>query len=285
MSDPIVVANYQCELGEGPIWDPATDRVYWCDITRGRIFQYTPDTDADEELYHGPVVGGFTVQSDGSLLLFMEGGRIERWMDGRRTTVIEGIDGEADSRFNDVIADPRGRVFCGTMPTDDRGGRLYRLDTDGTVTELWDDLGIPNGMGFAPDEEVFYFVESEPELVYAFDYDAATGEISNRRVFADTTDQPGVPDGLTVDAEGYVWTARWDGGCVLRFAPDGTVDDRFELPVPYVTSLCFGGPALGECYATTANWDDNAGGDRAGALFRISTPYAGKAEYTSAIDG
>lgn len=284
MTDPTVVANSECELGEGPLWDPETKRVYWCDITGGRLFQYTPETDDAEQIYDGHVIGGYTIQTGGALLLFMESGQIEALRDGTTTTVNDGIEAESDSRFNDVIADPGGRVYCGTMPTDDRGGRLYRLDTDGTLTELWDGLGIPNGMGFSPDEEVLYFVESEPALVYAFDYDAATGELSNRRVFADTSEQPGVPDGLTVDGQGYVWTARWDGASIIRYAPDGSVDASYELPVPYVTSLCFGGADFEDCYVTTADWDEDAGGERAGALFRISSPHRGKAEYTSAID-
>lgn len=282
--EPTVVANYECELGEGVLWDPDRERLYWCDITQGRIFQYNPGVDAHEQLFDGGVVGGFTVQTDGSLLLFMGGGTVKRWKEGSTTTVIDKLPAESDSRFNDVVADPRGRVFCGTMPTDTRGGRLYRLDTDGTITELWDDLEIPNGMGFSPNEEVFYLVESEPALVHAFDYDPKTGSLSNRRVFADTADHVGVPDGLTVDADGYVWTARWDGASVVRYAPDATIDFRFELPVPYVTSLCFGGPSLDDVYVTTARWETEKADDSlAGALFRFTPPSTGKIEYASSV--
>lgn len=282
---PTAIVDCQCTLGEGPIWHPDERVLYWCDIVAGRLHRFDPETETHEVVYEGVVLGAVTVQTDGSLLLFGEEGVVRRWDDGDVDVVLEGIPGEEESRFNDVVADPVGRVFCGTMPSEDRGGRLYRLDTDGSVTELLDDLEIPNGMGFSPDEGTMYFVESGPEAVYAFDYDADTGELSNQRVFLDTTDESGVPDGLTVDEEGHIWTARWDGSAILRYTPDGRQVDRFEFPVTKVTSMAFGGSDYEDLYVTTAGdgpeWDGPA--ERAGELFHLAPGVAGTSEYRSDV--
>src|SRR4029079_13276105 len=145
---PELIADYACVTGEGPLWHPAEQRVYWVDIPKGRLFRYHPASGAHEICFEGEVLGGFTIQADQSLLLFMARGAVKIWRDGTLTTVIDEIPEERESRFNDVIADPAGRVFCGTMPTKDRLGRLYRLDLDGTLRKLLDDIGCSNGMGF-----------------------------------------------------------------------------------------------------------------------------------------
>src|SRR5688500_7336911 len=132
--EPELIADYACVVGEGPLWHPQERRVYWVDIDRGRIFRYDPATGQHEMCYEGDTVGGFTIQANGALLLFMGRGAIKTWRDGELATIVEEIPDERESRFNDVIADPAGRVFCGTMPSGDQLGRLYRLDLDGTLT-------------------------------------------------------------------------------------------------------------------------------------------------------
>lgn len=157
---PAPIVDYECEIGEGPLWHPTERRLYWSDIITGRPFRYGPETCDHEKFYDGEVVGGFTIQSDGSLVLFMDRGTIKRWHDGEMTTIVEEIPAERDSRFNDVIADPAGRVFCGTMSTEDRLGRLYRLDRDGSVREVLDGINLSNGLGFSPDAETLFYTES-----------------------------------------------------------------------------------------------------------------------------
>src|SRR5215831_17419022 len=115
--EPELVADHACVVGEGPLWHPDERRLYWVDIGRGRLFRYDPATSGHEMVYEGEAVGGFTVQADGALLLFMARGAVKIWRDGQLTTVIDELPDERTTRFNDVIADPAGRVFCGTMPT------------------------------------------------------------------------------------------------------------------------------------------------------------------------
>ena len=290
MSEPELIADYECHTGEGPIWHPDEERLYWVDIPNGRLFRYDPATGDHEQCHDTDVIGGVTVQEDGSLLLFEDRGRVEIWRDGETETVIEEIPGETDSRFNDVVADPAGRVFCGTMPTDERGGRLYRLDRDATYTEVEDDVAIPNGMGFTPDRESMYFTETEARAIYRYDYDEETGDLTDRRTFVSVEDEEGFPDGMTVDAEGHVWSARWDGGCLVRYDPGGTEVGRIEFPARKVSSVAFGGPDLSDAYVTTAlgpgegaagTKDDE--GEGAGALFRIAPGVGGVPEFRSAI--
>ena len=281
---PELIADYECVIGEGPLWHPGEKCVYWTDIPMGRMFRYNPATGAHEQFYDGEVVGGFTIQEDGSLLLFMAKGAIAIWRDGRLEYVYEEIPSERETRFNDVIADPAGRVFCGTMSTAARPARLFRLDVDPQLTELLDDVDISNGMGFTPDRKQMYYTDSPTREIYLFDYNQDTGGITNKRVFVRTPEGEGVPDGMTVDAEGYVWSARWDGSCLVRYSPDGREDRRIEFPAKKVSSVIFGGEDYTDMYVTTAGGDNKVDeGYGAGALFRINLGIRGVPEFLSRI--
>jgi D-xylonolactonase len=211
-------------------------------------------------------------------------GAIKIWREGELTTVLNEIPDERESRFNDVIADPVGRVFCGTMPTESQPGRLYRLDTDGTLTKLLDGIACSNGMGFTPDRRQMYYTDSFKREIYLFDYDQTTGNITNQRVFVRTPEDEGFPDGMTVDAEGYVWSARWDGGCLVRYAPDGSEVLQVNFPAKKVSCVTFGGPDYADMYVTTAGGDDKAQeGSGAGALFRLDLGIQGVPEFLSRI--
>jgi len=280
-----MIADYECVTGEGPLWHPDEQVVYWVDIPQGRLFRYDPATGRHEQCYEGDeAIGGFTVQADGALLFFMARGAVKVWRDGQLQTVIDEISRERDSRFNDVIADPTGRVFCGTMPTGNQLGCLYRLDTDGSLSVVVEDVEVSNGMGFTPDRTQMYYTDSLKHEIYLFDYDEATGEIANQRVFVHTADDGSVPDGMTVDAEGYVWSARWDGSCLVRYAPDGTEDRRIAFPTKKVSCPTFGGPDYASIYVTTAGGDKKDGnGALAGALFRLDVGIRGVPEFRSRI--
>ena len=282
--EPELIADYACITGEGPLWHPDEQRLYWVDIPKGRLFRYEPASGQHEQCLEGEALGGFTIQADGALLLFMARGAVKIWRAGELTTVIDEIPDERSTRFNDVIADPVGRVFCGTMPTAERPGRLYRLDPDGTLTKLLDGIGCSNGMGFTLDRRQMYYTDSTAHEIYLFDYDQATGAITNRRVFARNAPEEGMPDGMTVDAEGYVWSARWDGGCLVRYAPDGTEERRIAFPARKVSSVTFGGPEYTDIYVTTAGGDNKAAeGWGAGALFRLNLGIRGLPEFRSRI--
>lgn len=282
-----VLVDSECELGEGPLWHPDEQQVYWTDIRAGEIHRYDPASETHELYYHAPdgeKIGGFTFQEDGSLLLFMTEGRVSIYRDGALETVVSGLSREAGMRFNDVIADPRGRVFCGTTDVDDpSAGRLYRLDTDGTLTTVLEHAELPNGMGFTPDRDRIYVTESNTNTIHLFDYDADTGRLDNRRTFAERTAETGIYDGLTVDADGAVWSALWDGGSVVKHTTSGGIDRQLQIPATNVTSLAFGGDDLTDLYVTTAAMQTEPDDTQAGNLFGLNPGAAGKREFTSAV--
>ena len=283
---PELIADYRCVTGEGPLWHPMESRLYWADIPEGRLFRYNPYTRVHEEVYDGRVVGGYTIQTDGSLLLFMDRGSVAVLRGGDLDFIIEELPDETDNRFNDVIADPAGRVFCGTMPAPDgRPATLYRMDTDGSISPALEGLGLCNGMGFTSDLSAMYFTDSLAHRIYIFDYDIRTGDITNRRTFVQTPEDDGtVPDGMTVDAEDHVWSARWDGSALYRFAPDGSQVARIDFPAKKVSSVIFGGRDLTDMYVTTAGGDDKPNeGAGAGALFRLNLGVRGKPEFLSRV--
>ena len=287
---PEIVADYTNHVGEGPTWNPREQKLYWIDIPNGRIFWYDPDTGQHAQMYEGPVMGGFTMQEDGSLLLFMENGAVGILRNGKLESVINNLPGENLNRFNDVIADPAGRVFGGTMPKDsdtamagEKNGTLYRIDTDGTATAVMEDLGIPNGLGFTPDGNKMYFTDSTAFKIYVFDYDQESGELSNRKVFIETSPDQGVPDGMTVDSEGFVWSARAMGGAIYRYTPEGQHDTCIRFDTANIpSSVAFGGKHLDELYVTTIGGENRSTnedpGPDAGVLFRLSPGIKGLPE-------
>lgn len=284
--EPELIADYQCRVGEGVLWHPLEKQIYWLDIPNGLIFRFNPATNEHQICYEGESVGGMTIQADGALLLFMAKGAVAVWRDGKLEYVIDEIPEERESRFNDVIADPMGRVFCGIMSTKERPGRLYRLDTDGSLTIVVEGADTPNGMGFTPDRQQMYFSDSGPDVrrIYLFDYNQETGALSNKRTFFELPPGQGVSDGMTVDAEGYVWSARWDGGALVRLTPQGVEESRIGFPVKKVSCVTFGGEDLTDIYVTTAGGYNKAEeGALAGALFRLRLGIRGVPEFFSRI--
>ena len=248
---PRLLADAGCETGEGPLWHPQQQTLFFLDIPRATVHAYTPHDGQCRPFSRDRVTGGMTLQADGDLLLFQDGSISSLAMDGTQRVLAEH-QCPGNDRFNDVIADPEGRVFAGTLGGD---GKLIRYDLDGTRTVLLEGLGVPNGMGFSPDLRQMYFTDSVPRLIYRFDYNRETGGISNQTVFAEVPGDQGVPDGLTVDADGHVWTAIWFGGCLKRYRPDGRLQREIELPVRQVSSVTFGGDGLADLYVTTAGTD------------------------------
>lgn len=273
-----LLADYGCDTGENPHYHPGDNCIYWTDIPAGRLFRYDLATGEHSVCYEGEPVGGFTVQEDGALLLFMARGAIKAWRDGKFIgTVHEEIVDERETRFNDVFADPEGRVFGGTMPAPDRPGRLYRLDTDGTLTIMLEGIGCSNGMGFTPDGKQMYYTDTGARTITRFAYDRATGSLSEGEIFITVPRElgEGAPDGMTVDADGNLWSARWGGGCIVRYSGETGVEiDRVRIPrVTEVSSLSFGGLDYSQMYITTASGHRKGEGkEDAGALFRVTVP-------------
>jgi D-xylono/L-arabinono-1,4-lactonase len=282
---PEIVADCECHTGENPLWHPEERRLYWTDIPRGRLFRYNPATGANKLCHAGPPLGGFTIQADGALLLFMARGAIAIWRGGALEEIVPEIPAERATRFNDVIADPAGRVFAGTMGTPQRKGRLYRLDPDRSLHVILEDTVIPNGMAFTPDHRQMYYTDSSMRRIFRFDYDSRTGDISNRKVWLETPPGRGAPDGMTVDTEGCVWSARWNDSALYRYSPEGEELLRIPFPARKVSSVTFGGERLDELYITTALTDGTRAeeGAGAGAVFRFRPGVAGLPECRSRI--
>lgn len=275
------VANYHCLVGENPLWNERDGRLYWEDIDSGRLFWVRHDSLEHRCFYRGDVLGGFTFQEDDQLLLF----EADRFVSldpssGERRLLRAGIDADM-RRFNDVIADPEGRVYAGTIGQTDESGGLYRVDLDGSITCLWKGTGCSNGMGFSTDLRRFYWTCSTTRKIFVCDYDRATGALERRRIFYDAPREEMTPDGLAIDENDVLWSARWDGHAVLRLSPDGRLLDRIELPVAKVSSVAFGGPERDTLYVTTAGgWEPDT---LNGALFRLPAGVRGRPGFRSRI--
>jgi sugar lactone lactonase YvrE len=252
------VGEVKAVLGEGPYWVPEDDCLLWVDVDRGQLHRtYLPsgdtvtlDLEAASAVF--PAVGGGLLTASGSqLALHLPAERGEHWV----TRVIAEVAARDGVRFNDAGVDPAGRVWVGSMHTDESEplGELYRLDAGGVLTTVLKNVTVSNGLGWSPDGTTMYYIDSPMRRIDLFDYDPATGEAFQRRVFADLSAFAGVPDGLTVDADGYVWAAVWGGGVLRRFAPDGTQDAVVPVPVSQPTSMAFGGPGMTDLFVTTAS--------------------------------
>jgi D-xylono/L-arabinono-1,4-lactonase len=285
-----VVVDVPCGTGEGPLWHPDEKVLLWTDIPGGTLHRYDPASGKHDVLIESDrQIGGFTIQPDGSLLLFRDKGNVVAFRDGAvAETVIDHIPGEEELRFNDVIADPEGRVFAGTMKGGDTLGRLYRIERDGTYEAVVDGVGCSNGMAFTEDLRTMYYIDTVPNRIDAFDYDRETGAITNRRTVASldkSRGEAGGPDGMTLDANDRLWVASFGGGGVFGFESDGTPRGKIiDVPTPRVTSLTFAGEDLRELYITSAGGGQRSDDDpHAGALFYARSPVPGRAEFRSRI--
>ncbi|WP_338491938.1 SMP-30/gluconolactonase/LRE family protein [Streptomyces sp. SJL17-4] len=250
-------------LTEGPVWDARRQELLWVDIPDGLVHRAAlthedakPDLIAVSTLRFDRPVGAVQPCASGALLA-AAGTSVLRLEADR--PVAEAVEVAAPvlpedglpRRMNDAAVDPAGRLLAGTMAYDESPGAgvLYRLDGDG-LTTLLESVTISNGLGWSPDGTLLYYADSPTGRVDVFAYDVATGTLSDRRPFA-VLDR-GVPDGLTVDAEGRVWVAVWGGGEVLAFTPEGALHARVEVPASHVTSCAFAGPDLDVLVITTA---------------------------------
>jgi sugar lactone lactonase YvrE len=284
MSEVRLVVDAKNKLGEVPVWDPAGQALWWVDIEEKLLQRHEHATGAKRVWRLPERIGSFALREQGGVVCAMESGFAFLDLDSEALTWIARPDGDPRNRFNDGKCDRQGRFWAG--PMDDRltdhTGALYRLDPDRTWHRVETGIGISNSLAWSPDDRTFYFADTMDRAIYAYDYDAGRGLIANRRVFADHKDQPGNPDGSTIDAEGYLWNAQWDGWRLVRFAPDGRVDRIVELPVQKPTSSMFGGRDLGTLYVTSAIWDLEgealAGQPWAGGLLAVDVGVRGLPE-------
>ena len=243
-------------LGEGPFWDVAQSRLLWSDIKRSLIYSYDPAAQERQVISEGVMAFGIVLNRDGALMITTPVGLFYYALGEKPRPVLSELDGES-LFLNDAIADKHGRIYAGTVYWGADGlvkpGKLYLIDTDGSARVVASGSGMSNGLGFSPDDSVLYYCDSYRRNIYAFDVDQESGELRNRRVLVEIPLTEGMPDGMTVDAEGHLWSAQWYGSQVVRYDPDGKVERRIELPVRQVASVMFGGADLDELFITTAS--------------------------------
>ncbi|MFF5981444.1 SMP-30/gluconolactonase/LRE family protein [Streptomyces olindensis] len=267
-----VAVRAEAELGEGPTWDAAAGRLLWIDILGSRVHTYDPATGHRTLRRTEQHVGAVKPRAGGGLVLNLRDGVGLLDPDGTfRWLHHEPVPGR---RANDAAVAPDGTLWAGTMRYDEApgGGTLSRVTGEGTVDVVLDDVAVSNGTGWSPDGRLMYYIDSPTRRVDVFDH--ADGRISGRRTLAEIEEGAGFPDGLTVDADGCVWVALWQGAAVRRYTPDGRLDRVVELPVPLVTACAFGGADLTDLYITTARTGLTEPPALAGSLFVV--PGAGK---------
>ena len=255
MIDVRCVANPQALVGEGPVWDDRRQALWWIDVKDPRLFRYDPASGENLELNMPERIGCIALRAGGGLIgAFVTG---FKWIDPETGAVTPIVDPEPDrpgNRFNDGKCDRRGRLFAGTMHNAEIEctGTLYRLDPDLSVQVMCTGVHLSNGLGWSPDDRVLYYTDSLRRTIWAYDYDLEIGAMANRRTFARVPEEAGVPDGLCVDADGYVWSAHWGGWRLTRYAPDGRVERVVKMPVPQPSCPAFGGPDLDVLYVSSA---------------------------------
>ncbi|MFJ9818373.1 SMP-30/gluconolactonase/LRE family protein [Streptomyces sp. NPDC101151] len=267
-----VAVHAQATLGEGPTWDPATGRLIWLDILGRRVHTYDPSSGRRTVRTTEQHVGAAKPRAGGGLVLNLRDGVGLLDPDGSFGWLHhEPVPGR---RANDAAVAPDGSLWAGTMRYDEAtgGGTLSRLTGDGAAETILPDVTVSNGTGWSPDGRLLYYADTPTRCVDVFDHDG--DGIRNRRTLAEIEEGAGFPDGLTVDAEGCVWVALWDGGAVRRYTPSGDLDRVLTLPAPRTTACAFGGPDLTDLYVTTARAGLSAPHPLSGSVLVV--PDAGK---------
>jgi sugar lactone lactonase YvrE len=284
------VGDLRCTVGESPAWSAPDNAWYWTDIPAKTIWRLDASSGALRSWNTPEMTACIALDSRGGLIAGMETGIFSLTLgDGDIVTATRLAAPPAEEltpemRFNDGRCDRQGRFWAGTMFRDMGAarpdGRLYRYDAQGLSKAVVSELVTQNGVAFSPDGRTMYLSDSHPtrRMVWAFDYDIDDGVPHNRRVFADLSGHTGRPDGATIDADGCYWVAGNDGGCLLRFTPQGLLDRTVALPMAKPSMCCFGGAGLDTLLVTSIDPGQGAGGALAGAVLLLRPGVMGVAE-------
>lgn len=269
LTDPIALH------AEGPVWSTTWGGLRWVDMLAGDVLSLSDDGTIGRRNV-GRIAAALRPRLEGGAVIAVERGFVLEDGEGRLTELPEIWNG-TDVRMNDGGCDPDGRFYCGSMAYDARpgGGSLYRLDPDASVHTVLDHVTISNGLEWSPDGSLAYYVDTPTSRVSVFDYDRDTG-LTGRRTLVEIDPGVGMPDGLTVDSEGGIWVALWDGGAVHRYAPDGTLDAVIDVRARRTTACTLGGPNLDQLFITTSREGLKPGEDPlAGSLFTVEVGVKG----------
>ena len=274
-------------IGEGPIWNSEEGNLYWVDfIENHQILRFSPQTRKLERFETGIPVMALGIRKAGGFIAATSKG-ISTWDTERKTfePFSNPVAGRENIRLNDAGTDSKGRFWVGTVnDANQKGpdGELFCVQGDGSSQVMDKNITVANGLGWSPDRKIMYFTDTFRYSVYAYDFDEEAGTITNRRTFVETSPDGGLPDGLTVDSEGFVWSAFWGGWKVVRYNPEGKVDREFRLPVPNATSCAFGGKRLDELYITSASLalsaEEKSKSPQSGDLFCLKAGITGMDE-------
>ncbi|WP_227990552.1 SMP-30/gluconolactonase/LRE family protein [Flavisolibacter ginsenosidimutans] len=253
---PVVVLEHQCQLGEGPVWDFEKRIIIWIDILKGEIHEHSPVEKWHRVLPVREMIGSVALCKDGDFIAALQSGFafINR-SSGEIKKIIDPEEHLSGNRFNEGKCDPARRFFAGTMSLSkqQKQGSFYMLKADGSVEKKLENLSVPNGMAWSLDHQTFYQIDSPISEVRSYDYDIGTGNFSNKKVIINIPKEDGVPDGMTIDNEGMLWIAHWNGWQISRWNPHtGRKLGSVSLPVANVTSCTFGGDELNDLYITSA---------------------------------
>ncbi|XP_064652158.1 regucalcin-like [Lineus longissimus] len=280
-----VIKNAVPGLGEGPFWEEKTQSLLFVDLTGGIVHRWHSKTNQMEKVSFGTYTGFAIPHSRGGYVAGV-GNKILhfQWDAPKDGKVLAEVEKGLPNRLNDAKCDPKGRLFAGSMKIDTNPatlipgqGNLYRLDADGTISRCREKCTISNGLGWSPDNKTMYFIDSRPGVVYAYDYDVTTGDICNERTIFDMSGEEvgpsglkPCPDGMTVDTDGNLWVAVFEGSRLINLDPSGKILREIALPARRITSCCFGGENYDELYVTSAMFGLNLEQDPlAGSVFRI----------------
>ena len=268
---------YEAEgvVGEGPYWDWRDNSLLMVDITGGRALKLSSHAGLIWERQFDNHVGSIIGIEDSADYLLVEQRGIQRMdLGGKRNEILTLIEAGEQKRFNDAKADPAGRLWAGVMGYEKNpgDGALYSYQANGLMHQMITDLTVPNGMDWSNDGSTMYFIDSPTRRIGVYDFDLATAELTLRSSIA--IELPGNPDGMTVDADGNLWVALWDGGAVIQLSPTGKLLQEIKLPVSRVTSCTFGGRDFTKLFITTASLGVTE--DLAGSVFVVDTDTQGR---------
>ncbi|MDB5689822.1 MAG: SMP-30/gluconolactonase/LRE family protein [Sphingomonas bacterium] len=265
------VDTRHCMVGEGPLWDVAEQALYYIDIVGKAVHRFDPAAGETRSWDVGQVIGSMALREQGGAIVALKDGIFTLDLDSGDTALLAPARHlNPRAQMNDGKVDRRGRFVVGSGDSDIREcrpyGSLYRLDGDHSLHELDREIAISNGPCWSPDNKTLYFSDSLPCHIYAYDYDIETGAVANKRLFADTTDLGGIPDGATVDSDGLMWMAICEGAKIVAYTPHGTIERVIDMPVTLPASVMFGGPDLDQLYVTSIDprllgRDPDGGGD------------------------
>jgi xylono-1,5-lactonase len=272
------------EHGEGPVWDPIEGNLYWVDLLEGDYIKTNLGTGETKRFNLGQPLGVLALRAKGGLVVALRDGfafwdEATRQLDFIHTPEKENT----ETRFNDGAVDPDGRFFAGTMTMDGKKdiGNLYRLGTDKSLKKVESSLFIPNGMAWSMDAKTFYLTDTHRNVIFAYDYELESGDITNRRTFIQF-EKHEFPDGLTTDTHGNFWIAMFGGSKICQYDRLGKKANEITLPVQYPTSCCFGGDKLSTLFVTTSKLvlseAERKQQPLAGSMFRLETDVVGVCE-------